>query len=85
MGNSKKKREMVPMYSAEDFFSGKKDARPVGQMSNPDEIGPVLVDRETLFRIMAERRPARFRPLGTETDKNEEGTDAWPAQHLCDE
>ena len=76
MRNSTKKRAMVSMYSVEDFFSGKKDVKPVGQMSNPDEIGPVLVDRETLFRIMAERRPIRFRPLETEVDKSEEGTDA---------
>ena len=53
MRSPKKKREMVPMYSAKDYFAGKKDAKPVGQMSNPDEIGPVLVDRETLFRLMA--------------------------------
>ena len=53
MRNSKKKREMVPMYSAKDYFAGKKDVKPVGQMSNPDMIGPVLVDRETLFRLMA--------------------------------
>ena len=72
MQENKKKRKMVPMYSAADFFAGKKDARPIGRMSNPDEIGPVLVDRETLFRLMAERRPVRFRPLGTEVDKNAE-------------
>ena len=42
------------MYSAEDFFSGKKDAKPGGWMSNPDDFGPVLVDRETLFRLKAE-------------------------------
>ena len=51
MKQSKSKK--VPMYSAEDFFSGKKDAKPVGWMSDPDEIGPVLVDRETLFRLAA--------------------------------
>ena len=56
MRNSKKKREMVPMYSAKDFFAGKKDAKPVGRMSNPDGIGPVIVDRATLFRLMAGRR-----------------------------
>jgi len=72
MRNSKKKRGMVPMYSAKDYIAGKMGARPVGRMSNPDEIGPVLVDRETLFRLMAERRPVRFRPLETEVDKNAE-------------
>ena len=54
MNTPKKKRKMVPMYSAEDFFSGKKDAKPVGLMSNPDDFGPVIVDRETLFRLMGE-------------------------------
>ena len=48
------KRETVPMYSVEDFFSGNKDAKPVGWMSNPDDFGPVIVDRETLFRLKAE-------------------------------
>ena len=49
----KEEREKVPMYSAEDFFSGKKDAKPVGLMSNPDAFGPVVVDRETFFRLTA--------------------------------
>lgn len=69
MRNSKKKREMVPMYSAKDYFAGKKDAKPVGQMSNPDAIGPMIVDRETLFRLMAERRPVSFKTAKPETDK----------------
>lgn len=47
MNTSKKKRKMVPMYSAEDFFSGKKDAKPVGWMSDPDEPGPVILDYES--------------------------------------
>ena len=53
------KRKMVPMYSAEDFFSGKKDAKPVGLISDPDDSGPVLVDRKTLFRLMAEANATR--------------------------
>ena len=69
MQGNKKKREMVPVYSAAEFFSGKKGARPVGRMSNPDEIGPVLVDRETLFRLMVERRPVRFHPSGASSAK----------------
>ena len=69
MSNSKKKREMVPMYSAKDFFAGKKGAKPVGRMSNPDGIGPVIVDRATLFRLMAERRPVSFKTAKPETDK----------------
>ena len=72
MRTHQKKREMVPMYSAKDYFVGKKDAKPVGWMSNPDEIGPVLVDRATLFRLMAERRPVSFRLSETEADKNTE-------------
>ena len=59
MRNSKKKRERLPMYSAKDYFAGKKDAKPVGQMSNPDAIGPMIVDRETLFRLMADQTAAR--------------------------
>ena len=47
----------------------KKDAKPVGQMSNPDAIGPMIVDRETLFRLMAERRPVSFKTAEPETDK----------------
>ena len=39
------KRKIVPMFSAADFFSGKKDAKPVGWMSDPDLPGPVIVDR----------------------------------------
>ena len=52
MDKPKRKHKMVPMYSAEDFFSGKKDAKPVGWMSNPDEPGPVVVDRATLERLL---------------------------------
>ncbi len=53
------KRKMVPMYSAEDFFSRKKDSKPVGLISDPDDFGPVLVDRKTLFRLMAEANAKR--------------------------
>ena len=56
METTKKKREMVPMYSAEDFFSAKKDAKPVGWMSNPDEPGPVVVDLATLEGLAAAGR-----------------------------
>ena len=55
MNKPKKKRKMVPLYSAEDFFSGKKDAQPVGWVSDPDEIGPVLVDRATLEQLLLNR------------------------------
>ena len=50
---------MVPMYSAADFFSGKKDAKPVGWMSDPDEIGPVLVDRATLERLLLKGKESK--------------------------
>ena len=43
---------MVPMYSAADFFSGKKDPKPVGWMSDPDEPGPVLLDRKSFEELM---------------------------------
>ena len=69
MRKSKKKREMVPMYSAKDYLAGKKDAQPAGLMSNPDAIGPMIVDRETLFRLMAGRRPVSFKTAKPETDK----------------
>ena len=45
--NPKAKRKMVPMFSAADFFSGKEDAKPVGWMSDPDQPGPVIVERKT--------------------------------------
>lgn len=59
MDKPKKKRKMVPMYSAADFFSGKKDAKPVGWMSDPDEPGPVLVDRATLERLLLKGKESK--------------------------
>ena len=53
MGKPKRKRKMVPMYSAADFFSGKKDAKPVGWMSDSDEPGPVILDRKTWEELVA--------------------------------
>lgn len=53
MRNLKRKRKMIPMYAAEDILTGKKDAKPVGWMSDPDEIGPVFVDRKTLEELAA--------------------------------
>ena len=52
MNMQKKKRKMVPMYSAEDFVSGKKDAKPVGWMSDPDAPGPVLLDKAAWERLV---------------------------------
>ena len=57
MDKPKKKRKMVPMYSAEDFFSDKKDAKPVGWMSDPDEPGPVLVDRASFEKLTDVKLP----------------------------
>ena len=57
------KRKMVLMYSAEDFFSGKKDAKPVGLMSNPDDFGSVIVDRGTLFRLKAVKPLQKGEPV----------------------
>ena len=56
METPKKNRKMVPMFSAEDFFSDKKDAKPVGWMSDPDAPGPVIVDRATLERLAPEKQ-----------------------------
>ena len=48
---SKRKRKMIPIFAAEDRLAGNKDAKPIGWMSDPDEIGPVFVDMETLKRL----------------------------------
>ena len=50
---------MVPMYSAEDFFSGKKDAKPVGWMSDPDEPGPVILDHKSWEKLMGTKHPEK--------------------------
>lgn len=55
MDNPERKRKTVPMFSAADFFSGKKDAKPVGWMSDPDQPGPVIVDRETLESLLDDK------------------------------
>lgn len=55
MDNPERKRKTVPMFSAADFFSGKKDAKPVGWMSDPDEPGPVVVDRKTLESLLDDK------------------------------
>lgn len=59
MNTPKKKRKMVPMYSAEDFFSGKKDAKPVGWMSDPDEPGPVILDRKSWEELVGIKHPGK--------------------------
>lgn len=69
MDKPKRKRKMVPMYSAADFFSGKKDAKPVGWMSDPDEPGPVILDRETWEKLVGDRSPGK----DTTDDSDEEG------------
>ena len=51
MNTTKKERKMVPMYSAEDFFTGKKDAKPVGWMSDPDEPGPAILDPKSWEKL----------------------------------
>ena len=64
------KRKIVPMFSAAEFFSGKKDAKPVGWMSDPDEPGPVIVDLKTLESLMDDK------PSGTDTNTSDaEGVD----------
>ena len=66
MKQSKSKK--VPMYSAEDFFSGKKDAKPVGWMSDPDEPGPVILDRETWEKLVGVNLSGKDK-----TDDSDEG------------
>ena len=64
------KRKRVPLISAADFFSGKKDAKPVGWMSDPDKPGPVIVDLKTLESLL---------------DNNAAGADAMDASDDEDE
>jgi len=52
MEKPEKKRKMVPIRPAEDFFSGQCGVQPAGMMSDPDEMGPVIVDRATLERLL---------------------------------
>jgi hypothetical protein len=68
MNKPKRKRKMVPMYSAADFFSGKKDAKPVGWMSDPDEPGPVILDRETWEKLVGVNLSGKDK-----TDDSDEG------------
>ena len=55
MDNPNGKRKRVPMFSAADFFSGKENAKPVGWMSDPDEPGPVIVDRKTQESLLDDK------------------------------
>ena len=68
MDKPKRKRKMVPMYSAADFFSGKKDAKPVGWMSDPDEPGPVILDQETWEKLVGVNLSGKDK-----TDDSDEG------------
>ena len=68
MDKPKRKRKMVPMYSAADFFSGKKDAKPVGWMSDPDEPGPVILNRETWEKLVGVNLSGKDK-----TDDSDEG------------
>lgn len=70
MDNPNGKRKRVPMFSAADFFSGKKDAKPVGWMSDPDEPGPVIVDRKTLESLLDDKA------TGTGADTSDDESDA---------
>ena len=70
MDNPNGKRKRVPMFSAADFFSGKKDAKPVGWMSDPDEPGPVVVDRKTLESLLDDKA------TGTGADTSDDESDA---------
>ena len=41
--------------SVRQTFSGKKDAKPVGWMSDPDQPGPIIVDRKTLESLLDDK------------------------------
>lgn len=47
--------EKVPLYVAKDALAGKKDGS-IGWMSNPDRIGPVIIDRESLQRLIKDKK-----------------------------
>lgn len=65
MNAPKRKRKMVPMYSAADFFSGKKAPKPVGWMSDPDKPGPIIVDLKTQESLLDDKA------AGTSTDTSD--------------
>ena len=67
MDNPNGKRKRVPMFSAADFFSGQKDAKPVGWMSDPDAPGPVIVDLKTLESLL----PGKASGTGADTSDDE--------------
>ena len=53
---------IIPMKCVKGFrcsvrqtFSGKKDAKPVGWMSDPDQPGPIIVDRKTLESLLDDK------------------------------
>ena len=52
MNRPKKKRKKVPIYDPADILAGKKNPKKIGEMSDPDEPGPVIVDYETLVRLV---------------------------------
>ena len=62
MDKHKGKPPMVPMFNAAEFFSGKKDMKPVGWMSNPDEPGPVVLDRKTFESLTGVKIPGAKAP-----------------------
>ena len=67
MDNPERKRKTVPMFSAADFFSGKKDAKPVGWMSDPDQPGPVIVDLKTRESLLGDKATG----MGADTSDDE--------------
>ena len=56
MNRPKKKRKMVPIYNFDDIFTGKKNPKKIGWMSDPDAPGPVILDREAWLRIVEGRK-----------------------------
>ena len=52
MNRPKKKRKMVPIYDPADILAGKKNTKKIGELSDPDEPGPVFIDYETMIRLL---------------------------------
>ena len=52
MNRQKKKRNMVPIYDFDDIFTGKKNPKKIGWMSDSGAQGPVILDSEAWNRFI---------------------------------
>ena len=57
MNRPKKQRKMVPIYAPDDILAGKKNPRKIGMMSDPDEPGPLILDRKTFESLTGFKIP----------------------------